>query len=516
MPDPATDPEKYSIDDMMEKLQARDATEDTGELVTRSDGSKAMRVRKRKRRSQQTGLTKKEAKNQRNQIIQIAGVAVALVLIGLAAGLGILYANSTPFRESLVEKLGTATGAKLEMKQFRMNPARANASQAIFTWPEGNPLRALKLSTIVAKIHPVSFLAKSFAGEEIVAERGILNLDAPVAGMPASDPTVGNGDSAVSFNRYSVPKLDVFFGSDPSPLNMLKETEASFFPGGIAGQAEIRLHKGLLMVPGWPQMELDRAYMNVRNSGIDIQSFRFIVPRQPNERVIDKGSISFSGTVQPRQADTKQTLKAEVEAFSLPYLLGKDLGNLFMGRVVTVDSPESNFLTLTPGSGDPALLEVTVANSFDSRIELKEFKFLSQLAFGMDDIWYQSPFFTETSMVLKRLGEFSEVTEINLVQRSRMAVQGELRNREAGQIAGELRIGLPETMIASSPNPKLRRMFGSEREGYRWLALEISGTSAVPMDNFKALYDALDDLDEAPEARKESAPDSFDTLIEGE
>ncbi len=141
---------------------------------------------------------------------------------------------------------------------------------------------------------------------------------------------------------------------------MLKETEASFFPGGLSGKAEIRLQKGLLMVPGWAPMELDRAYMNVRDSGIDVQSFRLVVPRKPDEKIIDKGSISFSGIVQPGLANTTQTLNAEIEAFSLPHLVGKDLGFVFSGRVATTETPESNFLTLTPGSGAPALLEVSL------------------------------------------------------------------------------------------------------------------------------------------------------------
>ncbi len=201
MPDPETDPEKYSIDDMMEKLKDRDSSEDDGELVTRPDGSQAVRVKKRKRRSTQTGLSKKEAKNQRNQIIQIAGVAIALVVIGLAAGIAILYANSASFREGLVAKAGTATGAKVEMKQFRMNPATANAMETTFTWPAGNPLRALNVRGIEAKIHPVSFFAKSFRGEEIVADYGVMQLAAPVAGAPSSDPSAVKGDSAISFNR---------------------------------------------------------------------------------------------------------------------------------------------------------------------------------------------------------------------------------------------------------------------------------------------------------------------------
>ena len=50
MPPAPSDPEKYSIDEMMERLKGQPADDPAtaGELVTRADGSQALRVRKRK------------------------------------------------------------------------------------------------------------------------------------------------------------------------------------------------------------------------------------------------------------------------------------------------------------------------------------------------------------------------------------------------------------------------------------------------------------------------------------
>ena len=50
------DPERYSLEEMMERLKAKpSSTPDPadGELVTRADGTQAIKVRKRKRRSHQ-------------------------------------------------------------------------------------------------------------------------------------------------------------------------------------------------------------------------------------------------------------------------------------------------------------------------------------------------------------------------------------------------------------------------------------------------------------------------------
>ena len=76
------EPEKYSIDEMMDRLKspASESAEE-GELVTRADGSQALRVRKRKRRSSQPH---KEV-NSRSRRARIVQVSAALVLVFAAA-----------------------------------------------------------------------------------------------------------------------------------------------------------------------------------------------------------------------------------------------------------------------------------------------------------------------------------------------------------------------------------------------------------------------------------------------
>jgi hypothetical protein len=162
MPNPSIEPDKFTIDEMMERLKARDSSDKDPELVTRPDGSQALRTKKRKRRTNQAA-NKEIKKNKRLQIAQIAGVVVLLTLFGLTAGIAILYANSSGFRNSLISKLERSSGAKVSMEQFRMNPLGANASVTKLVWPAGNALGTLDLYALSAKISPWSFTGKSLA-----------------------------------------------------------------------------------------------------------------------------------------------------------------------------------------------------------------------------------------------------------------------------------------------------------------------------------------------------------------
>lgn len=515
MSEPTSEPEKYSIDEMMDRLKNRDKSEDKGELVTRPDGSQAVKMKKRKRRSNQA-VNKETKRNQRVQILQVAGFVIVIFLLFLAGGIGIFYANSTGFRESLIAKAESASGAKVTLNQFRMNPATANAAKVTMEWPKGNILGNLEARSPVAKIAPVSFLGKVFKGEEIVAVNGDLVLKTPVAGEPAGHTGGHDGKLPVNFSRYSVPILNIFFGGEKSREHVLEKTEASFFPSQTAGQGEIRLNQGLLKLKNWPPMALDRSYIRVRNSELDVQSMRFEIPAAPNQRTrSNNGFIDFSGLLKPLDPDATHTLSATLESFRLSYLLGADLGRFFLGNVTTKEIPDSNFLKFTPGSGEEALLEITITHSLDSRIDLSQFKFLGFLALALDERWYELPSFdSNASALLRRRGHDVELSMINFEQRGRMALKGSLSGGEAGQISGNLRVGIPETMIGATGNKRLDGMFGPVREGYRWVDLEIGGTSAAPVDDFKELYDAAQPQEKA--ASQPSPPDSFEDLIEGD
>lgn len=516
MSEPSSEPEKYTIDEMMDRLKNRDSADPEGELVTRSDGSQARKIKKRKRRSNQA-VNKETKRNQKVQAMQIAGFVVLIAVAGLAIGVGVLYANSTAFRESLIKKIGKTTEAKVSISQFRMNPVTANAAEVSFEWPAENVLKSLQIRSVKAGIAPASFLGKSFSGDEISAASGDLVLRAPRNGnKPFPTSPSAKEISPIQFSRYAVPKLDLYFG-EKNTENMLEKTEASLFSSKLQGQAEIRLNAGLLKMKDWPPLILDRSYILVRNSTLQFESLRFNIPPSPNQRLVDRGFIDLSGNIKPLDTEEKHVLAVEMESFRLSYLLGADLGRFFLGSVETKDSPDSNFLEFQPGADDTALLEMTLTSSLDSRIDMSNFAFLKSLANVLEDRWYELPNFdTDVSVVLKRRGAVVELSQIRFEQRGRMALQGSLVNSLTGEISGVIRIGLPDAIITSKKNKALDRMFGEVREDYRWLDLRIGGTSASPSDNFKELYEAAVKNDFVPSENDEKTEiDSFEEIIYG-
>jgi hypothetical protein len=227
LPSVSSEPEKYSIDEMMDRLKnSPENSDEQGELVTRADGSQAMKVRKRKRRSDQPNQ-KETKKNLKMRIAQVSGVLIFLFLMLLVVGVAIIYANGRPFRNRLIQNIAQASGATVEMNQFRMNPKTANAVQLTLKWPDGNVLNHLRLTGVNAEIFPASFLGKAMTGGEVFIDQGDLTLQIPKQGQ-ATRNTAASGDLVpIRFNRYRFQNFNLALGSPTAPVMKLNNSQGS-------------------------------------------------------------------------------------------------------------------------------------------------------------------------------------------------------------------------------------------------------------------------------------------------
>jgi hypothetical protein len=505
MPAPS-EPEKYSIDEMMDRLKSRpeeDPLHD-GELVTRADGSQAIKVRKRKRRSHQPHK-ELEKKTRRTRMIQVSGALLLLLLAAFSVGSAIVYSNSAPFREGVLRMIRETTGSQVRMEEFRVNPSHAVAGRLEFTWPEDGILRDLTVRGVSASIAPAFFFGKSITGEEITCADGILTLGPP-AGLATSGPA-GDKPSPIHFNRYAITRFNVLLGDAARPAASLVDSEASFQKDSENGRPQLLLNRGHVQLPGWPKIRIDRAHLEFRDREVDVVGLRLL------HETDNRGVLEMSGTVSPHATDRPSTLDVRMESFLLSGIAGPEIGQLLAGRIDTQSKLKSNYLAFTPGSQTAANLEVSFRNASNSSFNVQGFPFLAQLALMLDDKWYAQPVFdNEANGSLRRQGATVTLEDLYFEQKARMALRGSLTIAADRRLGGTLEVGLTEAMLKASGHPKLNAMFGPADEGFRWLALSISGSGAKPADNFLQLADAARPA--KPTAADESGnnPPSFEDL----
>jgi hypothetical protein len=503
-----SEPEKYSIDEMMDRLKGSPAENpEDGELVTRSDGSQAIRVRKRKRRSSQPHK-QEHHRTRRARIIQVSAALILVLVAALAIGGAIVYANSSPFRQSLVRKIEQVSGATIELQQFRMNPKTANAGKFSLAWPDGNVLRSLTMRGLSAEISPASFLGKSMTGEEVSFGYSVLALQFPKPGQALRNSPAATGASPIHFNHYRIPLLDATLGDPAAPLIKLASTEASLTPENINGRPQLSLYKGDLTIAAWSKLRLDRALIEFRGNETDVVGLRVL------HETDDRGSLELSGTVAPYKPEQLSTLAVSLDAFQLSGIIGPALGGLFSGKVDSQPAAKSNHLSFLPTENPSPTLEVTFRVSPTSKIEVQGFPFLFALSQILgEDPWFEHPVFEgDASGVIHREGGTVTLRDLNLETKGRLALRGEISIAANQTVSGELQVGLAEAMIADAPTSRLNSMFGPPKDGFRWLTLKLSGPASQPVDNFKEIFSTTAVTPRQSTAPVETDGSSFEEL----
>jgi hypothetical protein len=501
MPQPS-DQENFSIDEIIDRLknsQNEDPLSD-GELVTRADGTQAIRVRRRKRRSHQPH--KDERKRRRHtRMIQVSAVLLVILVGAFTFGSAIIYANSVPFRQKILRIIGTSSGAEVKIEQFRVNPARALAGRVILKWPEGNALRELTLRTASADISPLSFLGKSLVGSEITFNQGALNLSAPQAGEPLRVLPPGTGSKQLHFDRYVIPKLQVIFGNSPQPVLMLQDSEASFEPKYASARPQLLLNRGEIVFRGWPKTRLDRAHIEFRGNEVDIVGMRLF--HQGHNR----GIMELEGTVFPYALDRPSVLSVRMDSYPIAGIAGAEMERLISGTLSTVPLPKSNYLSFKCGSEGDATLSLSFQNLSPRPLEIRGFPFLMNLARVMEDNWYERPVFeVEATGALLRTSSYVTLKELDLQNKDRMAVRGRLTLTSDRHLSGELRIGIAPAMVETCPDRRLHVLAGPVEDGFRWFTLKIDGSPTVPKDNFLALLEAAKTAAGKPKTATQGVP----------
>ena len=495
------EPENYSIDDMMDRLkrQSNSSSEDEGELVTRPDGSQAVRVRKRKRRSNQPVKTRKSRERKQKFAQLLAVMVVILAATGLFAG-GIIYSNSRPFRAALLEKISASTGAETELRQFRMNPTSANADLLTLTWPAGNPIESIQIRGLNADSSITSIFGKSFHGSELLGNQGTLTLRSPDGSQPRTIPHDGD-PGTIDFQRISVSTLHIMPGDNLPRMMRLRDTEASFYPNrGGSGTPQLRLNSGKLQAPGLPELNLDRALIEFSRTETKLAIARLF---HGDDRL---GEFNLAGSIQPFDSASNSLFTTEFKSFLIEGIVGENMARLISGRINSSGLENENTLEFPIENPTAGELVTRFESTLNFPFMVQGFNFLSELSILLDDSWFEAPYFEgDVKGVIQRKDGSVHIREFFAENRNRMAIRGDLALASNRTLTGNLEIGIPHTIVATAPNPKLDTVLPPASGGYRWVSIEIGGNINSPTDNFMAVIESLPRQEEAPAQQPEGS-----------
>lgn len=473
----AADKEQYSLDEMMKALREKEREKDEkGEVVTRSDGSVARKVKRRKRRSDQpeTPTPEKEKKKLLFKVVVAACLVLGLFLGGLFL---LLSHNSKSHREALEKTASEWTGAEVELNGYKRLPFSATIESAKFNWPASSYLRELKVSKIEGDVGFTSFLGARTGGLQIGGATGTM-----VTGMPTASGEVGQsleeGEFPFAFDQYYCQALNVTFGD--SKQVALEGASASLRYVANDG-FQVTLDQGAFLLDGWKPFPISSGLLSFNDGIIDIKSLSLDQPSEDDSMLTSK--LKISGRI-PLTPGEKVRLNSETGRFSLSGLVGEKLSRFFSGAVVESTGDISYTV------GENQIDEIVVRFTAD-RVRMAGFPFLANLAELFPDRNLEGIEFDKgltisaISGILRIRPEGVAIEKLEMAHKGSIRIKGGVVIFESGKIGGKFDMQLNRSFVAAQPrlanSPLLR---GNEKTGFVRVNFKVGGTLTQPTDTF--------------------------------
>lgn len=484
---PAEEPDRYSLDEMMNRLrsQGQGSSDGEPELVTRADGSQAMRVRKRKRRSRQPH--KEAEKRRRKRSLVVAGVLLALVMVLALVVLGwFLYLNAAGYRDKVAARAQEWSGAEVTLTSFRATPVSVGAAKAEFVWPEDAVASRLTLHGVVGDLKLSSHLTGEWHGREILARNGgeLVLRHAREGGDSAL--REGPAGSVPFRTAFRSPKLRVAFGEGERPAMAIHDAKASFMvPDPSQRTGNLVLEGGRTRVPGWGVFQVRFASLRLDGDQVSLGNLQLVPEGSPDAEIRLIGEEM--PPLKPRGGESEFRLRLEEVPSSV--LLGGGLEKIVIGVFESLE-PEHNKGLLFVDVTDPSSLrfETPIRSSLTSGVRVQGLGLFQELAdvLGIEGL-AEPKFDSEGRAVLTRDANSVRLDEIDFVAQGSIRLRGGIQVGSRGELSGILEVGLPEATVMAAGKASVRRVFSRRDLGWQWASVSLTGTTTSPTHNLRAL-----------------------------
>lgn len=241
--------------------------EKSREVVMRPDGTKVIRVTKKRR----VMLTESDKRRKgRKQFL----IILLLVFLLVAAGLGLFFMRmATMTGESYVvkqaEMLKQAWGASdMRVVGSGVSGSGFRLNSLVVSFPESSMVQRVEMNGIEAELNSSTFFSGHLTGDLVRVKRIFVYLreDAKKLAFP-----VQQGDDLWNFRRVECEDFNLCFGDgEKSPVSIEHSYAYMYYPDNSRrDECVFCLKDGLLKMPGWKKIHIANGKFNVSRVAIE-------------------------------------------------------------------------------------------------------------------------------------------------------------------------------------------------------------------------------------------------------
>ena len=460
--------ENVPLDRMMRQLKTSSAQKESsipegGVRVIREDGSEAIRVRSKKRRSIQPKQEKDKRGNKR-KVIFIALVAALLLLSVIAFSVLLGYLNGNRFKSKVSDTIVNASGAEVELGKLDVSSAAARLSTIDLKWSEENTLiKSLKLKTIKADYGMLAFVGGGWGGGAVGIDKADIVIE-----MGENIPRLNTTPERpvdFKFKLYQCSEVNIDFGNDS--LWSFNNGSVSYRVGAKNG-GKYNLDSGDFKIPKFGMFKVQTGLV-----GFGAGSAEVYLDLKSEEQV---GSLNIDGEVGYTEGSLVD-LKIELKDYPMKDWIDPRARGFINGNI------DSGKGTLKMNLGDMDSIDVTV-EIISRLIRLNDFEFVKTISQQLQEDYYVRPeFMDESKVTIKTDSGKIEFTDIDLLQDGQMRIKGNFAIDENDQMSGTIKVGLPVLVISRNEENILKKVFKENDGEFIWADVTISGKVTSPEDN---------------------------------
>lgn len=488
----------------MRQLHASDShgVERRREVVVRPDGSKVIRVEKRRRTysDDQREPNRAMLKNKRFLI----GLCILVLLVAGALAGTYMYRltsfNTEEFAGRLQADLSAAWGGDVKISGMAVDGLTMKASRIRVSFPEDSCLSFVAMEGISGEISAVPLFMGKIKGESLNVSRAVVGLR---PGFVKFAVPQTNRELPFVFRRYTAPRLEVGYAHgaeeftlerNGAPFYMTAEAYIRTSGNGPEPEYVLDLSQQKLKIKGWPLMGVDSGSVILNGSGVKQLTFSgFLDKGRLLNKPTDLSPFMITGNFLLGTDFRHQAWTLTGKNFDLASLLGDDFSSLLKVQTGEQEGDEKHELKLdfalpvTTEQKRPSLKGYSGSVIKATMIRLPVLRLLAAMAARNTEIRlpYSSPVFTSGSFLLESdgTGRSASLKEISLFEQSFLGVTGGVYSN-GSSLTGKLVFKIPSYMVDGRKLPS-----GVTQEGHEIiLPVKISGTPESPQDNSAGMF----------------------------
>lgn len=469
--------DQYSLEEMMKALRDKEREKDEkGEVVTRSDGTVARKVKRRRRRSDQPEKPTPETEKKRLllKVVLCAVLVLATCLTGLFL---VLRQNSKGHVETLETQTAEWTGAKVNFKGFKRMPFSASMQGASFVWDQESFIKSLELQAVSGDVRFFNFLGARPSGLQIGGLTGQMVVGNALGRSEPENP-LEEEDFPFNFKQYFCESLNVSFG-EGAPIGF-KGASVGLRSIGQEGY-QVTLDQGFFRLEGWEDLPIANGLIRYKNGVLTVNSLSLEHPVVGSSTLAH--DLEMSGEI-PLKNGQKVELEISTEEFPLEVLVGKKLARLMSGSIVSSKGKVSYTV------GNRYFDEIEIGFSARST-KLARFPFLANLHSLFPENNLDQLEFGEGISKIPITGTLRILPEGVVIENLDMALKGKVKFRgsfgvgKLGNIAGDVELWVNRFFLTSQERFKNSPLLlGTEASGFVKVEFDVKGTLDEPDDGF--------------------------------